>query len=95
MQKVERGRRRCKNKRAQESCTGSFDYLGWADWNAWRRELSPTVGRPNVIGALGLRSAEKQQKDCFRDCDFPSECSWQRTSAYLESVMDEPPVVAF
>jgi len=58
-----------------ERCMSSFDYLGWADWNAWRRELSLAAVR-----AVGLRGAvmglgEKYRKDCFRDCDFLGECS--------------------
>jgi hypothetical protein len=83
---------RCRKKKEHASCTGSFDYLGWADWNAWRRGLSPSITRARGTGSRSACRddfAEKYQKDCFLDCDFPSECSWQRTSAYLESVMEE------
>lgn len=89
-QKAKSWGRRCKKRKQAESCVSSFDYLGWAEWNAWRRELSP------VSGWAGGFVRAKDQKDCFRGCDFPSECSWQRTSAYLEAVMEqESPVIPF
>jgi hypothetical protein len=89
-QKAKRGGRRCKMKKQAESCESSFDYLGWTEWNGWRRELS------TVSGWAGGFVTEKEQKNCFRDCDFPSECSWRRTSAYLEAVMEhESPVMPF
>jgi hypothetical protein len=91
--KEKRGRK-CK-KKAHESCTSSFDYMGWADWNAWRRKLSPVIVRAEGLRSAAMSCGEKHQKDCFWDCDFPSECSWQRTSAYLESVMEESPVLPF
>jgi hypothetical protein len=89
-QKAKKGGRRCRKRKQAESCVSSFDYLGWTERNAWRRELSP------VSGWAGGFVGAKELKDCFRDCDFPSECSWQRTSAYLEAVKEqESPVMLF
>lgn len=94
-ERKERRERKCK-KKAHESCTSSFDYMGWADWNSWRRKLSPVIVRAEGLRSAAMSYGEKDQKDCFWDCDFPSECSWQRTSAYLESVMEEEePVLPF
>lgn len=112
-------KKRCK-KIQRDSCVSSFDYLGWVQWNAWRRgelSLGARRGRAEIVpaGDAGLRSAnasasamaagpgeelgfaeERVRKDCFRDCDFPSECAWRRSSGYLESVLEEgEPVASF
>ncbi len=58
------GRRR--KKRQEQSCSSSFDYSGWAEWQAWRRE---------VLGKEESREAD--EKCCWLNCDFPSECRWR------------------
>jgi hypothetical protein len=86
-ERKDKKRRKCKE--VHKSCTSAFDYLGWADWNAWQRELSPIAVRAGGLRSAAAGFREKHQKNCFWDCDFPSECSWQHTSTYLESVMEE------
>ncbi|KAI9720611.1 MAG: hypothetical protein M1812_002791 [Candelaria pacifica] len=48
------------------ACTSEFDYTGWRQQADWRREqlVFPT-GRPS--------------KDCWNNCDYPSECRWAST----------------
>lgn len=61
-----------KNKRTgalvkkHRACASEFDYSGWKRWSVWRREA-----------AHAHRSA-KTRKDCWKSCDYPSECRWGR-----------------
>jgi hypothetical protein len=79
-----------KKRRAQKGCRAEFDYTGWSVYNNWRREIRAiqyrdygTLGSSRTIGELrfwegipvrGRQGSEKVKKDCWRDCDFPSEC---------------------
>jgi hypothetical protein len=79
-----------KKRRAQKGCRAEFDYTGWSTYNNWRREILAmqyreygTLGSSRRIGDLrdwdespvpGRQRSEKVEKDCWRDCDFPSEC---------------------
>lgn len=64
-----------RRRKPPRGCRAEFDYSGWEAYNFWRRETSllkaqrrkqqhPTPSTPLL----------KTTKDCYRDCDFPSEC---------------------
>ncbi|KAH7410430.1 hypothetical protein DE146DRAFT_711436 [Phaeosphaeria sp. MPI-PUGE-AT-0046c] len=46
------------------ACSSEFDFAGWKAWGRWRR------------GGQKRRAGVK--KDCWRACDYPSECRWGR-----------------
>jgi hypothetical protein len=56
------GRKIVKKHRA---CASEFDYAAWKALGEWRRDclVSPTP-------------SSKYSTDCWRNCDFPSECRW-------------------
>ncbi|KAF7931593.1 uncharacterized protein EAE98_004329 [Botrytis deweyae] len=63
-----------KRRRQPRGCRAEFDYTGWEHYNHWRRDISllktesRSLNNPHFIPPL------KIGKDCYRDCDFPSEC---------------------
>ncbi|OTA55307.1 hypothetical protein K449DRAFT_438860 [Hypoxylon sp. EC38] len=97
--KVKRGKKR---RRSSAMCTSEFDYLGWAEWGAWRRKV---LGL-EVMGPEGEMIRERafvnNKHNCELDCDFPSECHHVRhrvktegsqstfQSTYMETVEEEP-----
>lgn len=53
-------------KKHHGACTSEFDYTGWRQQADWRREqLIFPDGHPS--------------KDCWNNCDYPSECRWAST----------------
>ena len=71
-------------------CNAEFDYTGWAQYNAWRRcikiykfEKARSLKRQGKRGGGGAEEEEeeeeefewKEKKDCWSDCEFPSECN--------------------
>ncbi|KAI9800121.1 MAG: hypothetical protein M1833_003448 [Piccolia ochrophora] len=50
--------------RRHTSCNSEFDYVGWSTWQEWRRD------------SLGQQEAPSVGKDCWHQCDYPSECRW-------------------
>ncbi|KAI9673866.1 MAG: hypothetical protein M1817_002072 [Caeruleum heppii] len=50
--------------RRHRSCNSEFDYIGWSEWQHWRRET------------LQKEEASGTDKDCWHQCDYPSECRW-------------------
>ncbi|KZM25350.1 uncharacterized protein EKO05_0000626 [Ascochyta rabiei] len=65
-----------KQVRRRRACSSEFDYLGWKDWGRWRRSQPArrSVGRP--IQPLILDTGDEKEKNCWRNCDFPSQCRW-------------------
>ncbi|KAM0142869.1 hypothetical protein ACHAO1_001107 [Botrytis cinerea] len=67
-------KRKKKRRRQPRGCRAEFDYTGWEHYNHWRRDISllktesRSLHNPHFIPPL------KIGKDCYRDCDFPSEC---------------------
>jgi hypothetical protein len=59
--------------RKHRACASEFDYSGWKTWGRWRRGGSKVVqGR-----RLDHQQASAQsKKDCWNNCDYPSECRW-------------------
>ncbi|KAF3033573.1 hypothetical protein E8E12_004504 [Didymella heteroderae] len=76
-------KRRVKRHKA---CASEFDYLGWKGWGRWRRaSLAPrlrpkgtSTARTEMTGVTGITDVEEdaKKKDCWRDCDYPSQCRW-------------------
>jgi hypothetical protein len=65
-------RRRERKKKAAKGCKTEFDYTGWSGYNDWRREVRAI--RYGEFGNLNFDERVRSKKDCWRDCDFPSEC---------------------
>ncbi|PQE24855.1 hypothetical protein CJF31_00008117 [Rutstroemia sp. NJR-2017a BVV2] len=61
-----------RRRKPPRGCRAEFDYSGWETYNLWRRETSLLNSQhhkqPPRTPYL------KTAKDCYRDCDFPSEC---------------------
>jgi hypothetical protein len=70
-------KRRTKRHKA---CTSGFDYLGWKAWGRWKRSSRCAVASTARAGATGLTriGEEGKTKDCWTDCDYPSQCRWGR-----------------
>jgi hypothetical protein len=65
-------RRRERKRKAAKGCKTEFDYTGWSGYNDWRREVRAI--RYGEFGNLNFDERVRSKKDCWRDCDFPSEC---------------------
>ena len=89
-------RKREKSRRAV-GCNAEFDYSGWAQYNAWRRcikiykfEKVQSLRRQTSSSFHTEEEAEveqiewKERKDCWSDCEFPSECHNTRLQEELE-----------
>ncbi|KAE9362861.1 hypothetical protein N431DRAFT_524712 [Stipitochalara longipes BDJ] len=83
--------RKLKKKRKAKGCRAEFDYTGWEGYNEWRREIrgvtyaySASLRKP-VKAVMCERGEEyergEEKRDCWRDCDFPSECLNERVQA--------------
>jgi hypothetical protein len=68
-------------------CNAEFDYTGWAQYNVWRRcikiykfEKAQSLKRQGKREGGGSEEEEEEfewkgKKDCWSDCEFPSECN--------------------
>ena len=66
-------RRRERKRKAAKGCKAEFDYTGWSGYNDWRREARAV--RYGEFGNVNnFDERPRCNKDCWRDCDFPSEC---------------------
>ncbi|RYO82557.1 hypothetical protein DL766_002913 [Monosporascus sp. MC13-8B] len=71
------GRGRGKKRRRGNGalyCRAEFDYQGWDEWGAWRREV---LGREAVQRSCN-RAFLDREHDCWLDCDYPSQCHHER-----------------
>ncbi|KAG6009458.1 hypothetical protein E4U21_002373 [Claviceps maximensis] len=76
-------------------CAVEFDYAGWREWMAWRREVSrlratPETGphgTPDGRSAVGDEEQAPRGHDCSVDCDYPSQCLRERYLALREMTM--------
>jgi hypothetical protein len=59
-----------KKRRPVRGCRAEFDYAGWSNYNVWRRE-GRLCGDPSSAADT---PPDDLAEDCWRDCDFPSEC---------------------
>ncbi|KAF8861448.1 hypothetical protein BDZ45DRAFT_799912 [Acephala macrosclerotiorum] len=81
-------RRSSRRGRKGRGCRSEFDYAGWSKYNIWRRELRvlkhdermKLLTRDWKRGEKGGISIRRWKggRDCWRDCDFPSECHNER-----------------
>ena len=58
-------------------CAAEFDYKGWEEWGAWRRKVLG-VGEAEATQAARDRAFLHAKHNCFRDCDYPSQCHHER-----------------
>ncbi|KAF7872460.1 hypothetical protein EAF04_003381 [Stromatinia cepivora] len=63
-----------KRRRQPRGCRAEFDYTGWEHYNRWRRETSLLKSESHALHNPHFIPPLKIGKDCYRDCDFPSEC---------------------
>ncbi|KAI9647237.1 hypothetical protein NHQ30_003620 [Ciborinia camelliae] len=63
-----------KRRRQPRGCRAEFDYTGWEHYNNWRREISLRKSESHSLHNPHFIPPLKIGKDCYRDCDFPSEC---------------------
>ena len=66
------------------SCNSEFDYVGWSDWQHWRKELR----KDDHNGC-------STEKNCSQECEYPSECRWGRRAGSIakkakKAMQDEP-----
>ena len=59
-----------KKKKKGQSCSSEFDYVGWKDWSAWKRDALKTMSNPRTP-----RGCEK--------CEFPSQCRYSPAESKL------------
>ncbi|APA05625.1 hypothetical protein sscle_01g003950 [Sclerotinia sclerotiorum 1980 UF-70] len=67
-------KRKKKRRRQPRGCRAEFDYTGWEHYNQWRRETSLLKSESRAQHNPHFIPPLKIGKDCYRDCDFPSEC---------------------
>lgn len=75
------GKKRKRRRKQVKGCRAEFDYAGWSRNNIWRRETAVVkAGRrgEEVVTKVG-------SKDCWNECDFPSECHNHRSSLSVET----------
>ena len=60
-------------------CASEFDYQGWSGWGEWRREEQKE------------RCKEDGKRDCWRCCNFPSECRW---GSHIGTMLDSAEALA-
>ncbi|PSK56730.1 Exosome complex exonuclease dis3 [Elsinoe australis] len=66
---------RVKRRRA---CASEFDYNGWKAVGEWKRKVTAAADE-EVDGDKENTEFEKKQtnkKDCWKNCDYPSQCRW-------------------
>ncbi|KAL8730470.1 MAG: hypothetical protein Q9181_004658 [Wetmoreana brouardii] len=56
-------KKKSKKGKKVRACQSEFDYAGWQNWSAWRR-------------AQTEQESSAAERDCFRNCDWPSQCRW-------------------
>lgn len=68
-----------------KACASEFDYRGWGEVGKWRRDVGAARSHTPKPTGLGTRrdsaislNATAAPKDCFNNCDYPSECRWGR-----------------
>lgn len=75
-----------------KACNSEFDYVGWNQWAEWRAE--------NVSSPISVQSHVHSKKNCWKECDYPSECRWGARSSIekparkersLEEIVPEVP----
>ncbi|KAK5168907.1 uncharacterized protein LTR77_006216 [Saxophila tyrrhenica] len=87
---VKRSRKSGRKVVRHKACASEFDYAGWKAWGVWRRgcrvqraaaeELERFLevdGMGDVAGQQPCDgTATGEEKDCWGECDYPSECRW-------------------
>ncbi|KAI4103984.1 MAG: hypothetical protein L6R37_003546 [Teloschistes peruensis] len=59
-------KKKAKKSKKVKACQSEFDYVGWANWGEWKRK---ETGKDS-------QAEEQPKRDCFGNCDWPSQCRW-------------------
>lgn len=77
MQEAEKKKREkeTRKRKLHRSCTVEFDFTGWSTYNSWRTDMRDMEPRVVFRSRYDERKEEgRQERDCWRDCEFPSQC---------------------
>jgi hypothetical protein len=68
-----------KKKKKGQSCSSEFDYVGWKEWGAWKRNALKTLSNARI------------PRGCER-CEFPSQCRYgpEEKSLTSDQASSEP-----
>ncbi|KAI4252600.1 MAG: hypothetical protein LQ352_004202 [Teloschistes flavicans] len=58
--------KKSKKPKKVRACQSEFDYIGWQTWGAWKRQQT----------ASDSPAKEQPKRNCFNNCDWPSQCRW-------------------
>lgn len=67
--------RNSKRRKANRSCTSEFDYVGWQEWEKWRRKCM-------VLKAYVADKDEGPTIHGCEGCSFPSQCRYESRPAH-------------
>ena len=84
-------RKKGRRRKEVKGCRAEFDYTGWSRYNNWRREVA--IVKAERRGEEVVMGNGDEGKDCWRECDFPSECHNQRSSLSVEVERSSSPTV--
>ena len=67
-----------KKTKRHKACASEFDYIGWKSWGRWKRSTSTNnkAERLSVQVEEEKKMKKKTEKDCWQNCDYPSQCRW-------------------
>ncbi|PSS14787.1 hypothetical protein M430DRAFT_252801 [Amorphotheca resinae ATCC 22711] len=93
--KIKRERKKRRQPRQVRGCRSEFDYSGWSRYHIWRREVATLRAKHRRV-ERETASLAGEEKNCWINCDFPSECHNSRlelirsqSAATAESVRSE------
>lgn len=65
------------------ACRSEFDYAGWKGRGRWKRSRAYSAAMQAEEETTGTESGEgtkkKKKKNCWTDCDYPSQCRWGKS----------------
>ncbi|KAE8442482.1 hypothetical protein EG329_003325 [Mollisiaceae sp. DMI_Dod_QoI] len=77
--------------RKASGCRSEFDFASWSKYNIWRRQVAVLKYETWLTRSLAKELRERKgtideknmetswkSRDCWKDCDFPSECHNER-----------------
>ncbi|OCK74365.1 hypothetical protein K432DRAFT_409923 [Lepidopterella palustris CBS 459.81] len=86
--------------RRHRPCASEFDYQGWKRWGKWRRYEEEEHWDPEPVSIFEEDSSAssssederlKEVKNCWNNCNYPSECRWgKQFGAHTPAKIDAP-----
>ncbi|KAK2058203.1 hypothetical protein LY76DRAFT_66152 [Colletotrichum caudatum] len=70
-------------------CRMEFDYQRWRAWATWREGVGvrPPSRPPASEGRHGRLGRRGRRGDCWRECDYPSQCRHLRATRHGEVML--------